>query len=79
MVWDLGNALIVEIIFGVSYSADNKTVTVSPNIPKQLKNERISINGLAVTNDISIDVNINHGEVRYSVSDDSVKVVVESN
>lgn len=71
--------LIVEIIFGVSYSADYKTVTVSPNIPKQLKNERISITELAVTNDISIDIDIDHGEVRYSVSDDSVKVVVESN
>ena len=71
--------LVIEALFGVSYSADSKTVTVSPNIPKQLKNERISITELAVTNDISIDIDIDHGEVRYSVSDDSVKVVVESN
>ena len=61
------------------HEANSKTVTISPNIPTQLKDECFSISRLAVTNDISIDINIDHGEVRYSVSDDSVKVVVESN
>ena len=38
-----------------------------------------NITELAVTNDVSIDIAIDHGAVKYSVSDDSVKVVVESN
>ena len=68
--------LIIEVIFGISYRSDSRTVTLSPKLPKQLKNECLSINGLAITNDFSIDIVIDHGEVRYSVSDDSVKVTV---
>lgn len=71
--------LVIEALFGVAYEANSKTVTISPNIPTQLKDECFSISGLAVTNDVSIDIAIDHGEVRYSVSDDSVKVVVGCN
>ena len=68
--------LIIETVFGVSYCFENNTVTISPRLPLELKNERLSITGLNITNDLSIDIVIDRGAVTYNISDDSVRVAV---
>lgn len=70
--------LIIETIFGVDYSAKDKVVTISPNLTKKLKNDCLYIKGLNVTNNVLIDIMIDRGVVKYTVSNDSVKIKIEN-
>ena len=67
--------LIVEVIFGVSYSAAKKEITVSPKLPRSLRNAALHLGELSVSPDIKLDIHINNGAITYCVSDSSVKVV----
>lgn len=66
--------LVIETIFGVSYRANDKAVTVSPRIAEKLKDECFELKHICLSKDIFLDVCIDHGIVSYRVSSDSIKV-----
>ena len=68
--------LLVEIVFGISYDAKNKTVTVAPRIAKELCNEKLEIRGLQIAPRLFIDILIEDSEISYAVSEKSVQVIV---
>ena len=68
--------LIIETIFGISYRADEKVVTVSPKITENLKNECLELRHICLSKGVFLDVGIDHGIVSYRVSSDSIKVNV---
>lgn len=68
--------LLIETVFGVSYRAEDRSVTVSPHLTRKMNDECLSIQGLRVANDVFVDITIDHGVVSYTVSDDTVKMKV---
>ena len=68
--------LLVEIVFGISYDAKNKTVTMAPRIAKELCNERLQIRGLQIAPRLFIDILIEDSEISYAVSEKSIQVIV---
>ena len=68
--------LIIEVIFGVSYDAAEKTVTISPKLADELKDTKLSLENLKITQDTSIDIFIDNGEISYSLSNDKLNVAV---
>ena len=64
--------LLVEVIFGIDYCAWNDTLTVSPNIPKALYGETISIANVSLGNGKYVHVTVECAEcprVTYEVTD----------
>ena len=55
--------LLVEVIFGISYNAETDTVTVTPRLTDELKNEKISIEGLQLANGKLLDIVIDKGNI----------------
>lgn len=68
--------LIVETIFGVSYCRSCNKITVSPRIPRELKDERLELKNLRIAHNLFLDVTINKGEIICKASSDSVKVEI---
>lgn len=69
--------LIIEVIFGVSSDADRKEIKISPKLYNELKECKLSITNLMPLKDVFLDVFIDNGEIRYSISDKSICVHAE--
>ena len=54
--------LIVEEIFGIDYCAWNDTLKITPNIPKELYGETISISNVSLGNGKFVHVTVECGE-----------------
>ncbi len=70
--------LIVELIFGVSYNALEEKVVIAPKLVPELKNSFLSLKNIALPQETSMDIFIDHGKVSYLLSNDRLKVVVNS-
>ena len=68
--------LLIEVIFGISYDAENKEIVISPKLTEELKGETLALENIAVTKDIKLSVYIESGKVYYKVSKDSIMVRV---
>lgn len=68
--------LLIEVIFGISYDAENREIVISPNLTEELRGEKLTLENLAVTKDISLSLYIEGGKADYKVSGDGVKVRV---
>lgn len=71
--------LIIEIIFGVCYNAEKNELSISPNIPKGLKNRRFSLKNLNIPGGGTLDLIIDNGEIEYSIKHSSVAVLIKNN
>ncbi|MBR3999468.1 MAG: hypothetical protein IKI93_14140, partial [Clostridia bacterium] len=54
--------LLVEEIFGIDYCAWNNTLTVTPNIPKEIYGETIAIENVSLGNGKYVHVTVECGE-----------------
>ena len=70
--------MIVELIFGVSYNALEEKVVIAPKLVPELKNSFLSLKNIALPQETSMDIFIDHGKVSYLRSNDRLKVVVNS-
>lgn len=68
--------LVIETIFGISYRADEKVVTISPKITENLKNCCLELRHICLSKGVFLDVSIDYGIVSYRVSSDYIKVNV---
>jgi len=68
--------LLIEVVFGISYDVENKEIIISPKLTEELKEEKLALENLAVTKDISLSLYIEGGKADYKVSGDSVNVKV---
>ena len=68
--------LLIEVVFGISYDAENKEIIISPKLTEELKGEKLALENLAVTKDISLSLYIEGKKADYKVSGDSVNVKV---
>ncbi|MBR5508397.1 MAG: hypothetical protein IKV88_10135 [Clostridia bacterium] len=66
--------LIVEVIFGISFDGEKKQVSISPNLPSELKDKKLSLEEVNLTDDTKISVYIDSGKVSFEVSDKAVTV-----
>ncbi len=57
--------LLVEVIFGISYDAETDTVTVNPHLTEELKKEKLSLEGLQLSNGQLLDVYIDKGNIEF--------------
>ena len=69
--------MIIEVILGLEYSEHNNTLIISPNIPKELEGEIISLKNIPLPSGGTIDVIIDKGNVRYSLNETSLLVLYE--
>ena len=67
--------LIVEVLFGVRYSASKKELRIAPNLTEDLRNAQLALENLKLDADTSADIHIDNGKVQCTVSDDTIKVV----
>ena len=68
--------LIVETIFGIRYDAVNATVTVTPKLTEKLKNRYLALTDLRLTEDVTLDVTVDHGTVSCRVSNASISIII---
>lgn len=59
--------IIIEIIFGIHYEAETETVSVSPKLTKELKNRRLSLENIRLTETKTLQITIENGNVFYDV------------
>ena len=69
--------LLIEVIFGINYDAENKEFIISPKLTKELRDENLALENLNVTEDISISVYIDRGKIDYKILGGSIKVMVK--
>lgn len=67
--------LIVEVLFGISYSALKHEITVSPKLPRNFANCDLSLENLKIDLATSVDVHIKNGSVLCNISNDKINVV----
>lgn len=68
--------LIVETIFGISYNEAEKEVVIVPRLTAELKKTGLALEKINVTANVFMDVVIENGKVKYTLSDDRIKVRV---
>ena len=68
--------LMIEIVFGIDYNANEKAVSVSPCVSRDLLNERFELAGLKISDGAVLDVIFDNGKIIAAVSDKSVKAKV---
>lgn len=68
--------LLIEVVFGISYDAENKEIIITPKLTEELKGEKLALENLDVTKNISLSLYIEGKKADYKVSGDSVNVKV---
>ena len=66
--------LIIEAIFGISSTSEDKEVIIAPNLCKWLKENSIFLTNLMVFDGIYLDVYISNGKIDYKISDENIKI-----
>ena len=61
--------LIVERLIGLDYDAWNDKLTVTPNLPDELKNSRITLKNASLGDGRYVNVGIDKGEVSTEITD----------
>ena len=69
--------LIIETIFGISYQAKDQTIILSPKLTTELKNSYLELKDIHISNDVYLNVKIDHGNISYSISENSIKINIE--
>lgn len=69
--------LLVETVFGVSYSAADRTLHIAPRLTEELKGERIELLDLPLASGLRADVTVDHGRVECTVNSDSVNINIK--
>jgi hypothetical protein len=69
--------LLVETVFGVSYSAADRTLHIAPRLTDELKGERIELLDLPLASGLRADVTVDHGSVECTVNSDSVNINIK--
>ena len=59
--------ILIEILFGLKYDAISDCVTLSPNLPEELKKEHLELKGVRLSVDKVIDIIIDKGKADYKV------------
>ena len=68
--------LIIEVFFGINVDAQNREIIISPNLPEEIRHEKLAISDLMVLDGIFLDVRIDNSKVHYHLSDDRIRITV---
>lgn len=68
--------LLIEVLFGIHVDAARREVTVTPHLTPSLKKATISLTGVTVLHNITLDLFIENGRVRYEASNPDITVRV---